>query len=198
MAGNVESGPNVGVRLRVLREQRALSLRELARQCGLSFNAISRIERGENSPTVSTLHSLATALRVPISAFFEDASEQLTVLIRRHQRLSFDGHGISMESLGTGLRDQQLEPFQVTVAPRAGNGDGPIIHPGQEFVHCLEGCITYRVNADAYHLEAGDSLLFVATQPHSFHNAGDQAARLILVCQTDSGSSTVGQRHLDG
>lgn len=67
---SLEANLNVGQRIRRLREQRQLSLRALARLCGLSTNAISLIERGENSPTVSSLHALATALGVSITDFF--------------------------------------------------------------------------------------------------------------------------------
>jgi transcriptional regulator with XRE-family HTH domain len=188
--------PKVGARLRIMREQRGLSLRELAEQCGLSFNAISRIERGENSPTVSTLHQLATALNVSIAAFFEDGHEKATVFIPRDRRLRSNANGISMESLGTGLRGQQLEPFLVTVEPGAGNANDPIVHSGEEFVHCLEGTICYQVNNETYQLEAGDSLLFEAPQPHCFQNTGAVAARLLIVFQAADGKLLAGQHHL--
>ena len=188
--------PNVGVRLRALREGRGLSLRELAEQCGLSFNAISRIERGENSPTVSTLHLLATALNVSITAFFEDGHDQAIVLIRRDRRLRSDANGIAMESLGIGLRGQQIEPFLVTVAPGAGSADEQIAHPGEEFVHCLGGAIVYQINGEACLLEAGDSLLFEATQPHCFYNSGEIPARLLIVFQAADGKLLVGRHHL--
>ena len=188
--------PDVGTRLRILREQRGLSLRELAEQCGLSFNAISRIERGENSPTVSTLHQLATALDVSITALFQDAHQEATVFIRRDRRLRSDANGISMESLGVGLRGQQLEPFLVTVEPGAGSADAPIVHGGEEFVHCLEGTIDYRVNDETYRLETGDSLLFEATQPHCFQNSSTSTARLLIVFQAVDGKLLAGRRHL--
>lgn len=194
MAAPIE--PDVGARLRRLREQRGFSLRELAEQCGLSFNAISRIERGENSPTVSTLHQLATALNVSITAFFEDANEQATVLTRHNRRLRSAANGIAMESLGVGMRGQQVEPFLVTVEPGAGNADDPIVHAGEEFVHCLAGTISYRVNGEAYDLEAGDSLLFEATQPHCFQNLGSRAAQFLIVFQAADGKLLAGQHHL--
>jgi uncharacterized cupin superfamily protein/DNA-binding Xre family transcriptional regulator len=190
--------PNVGMRLRALREKQGWSLRELAERCGLSFNAVSRIERGENSPTVSTLHQLATAFSVSITTFFEDAHEQATVLVRRERRLGSSADGMSMESLGIGLPDQQLEPFLVTVEPGAGNGRNPIAHSGEEFVHCLEGSVIYCVNDRAYELRAGDSLLFEAAQPHSFHNPGKRVARLIMVFQVGADRYSIGQRHLEG
>ncbi len=188
--------PHVGFRLRALREKQGWSLRELADRCGLSFNAISRIERGENSPTVSTLHLLATALNVSITAFFEDGHDRATVFIRRDRRLRSDANGISMESLGIGLRNQQLEPFLVSIASGAGNMNDPVVHGGEEFVLCLEGTISYRVNDETYALEAGDSLLFEATQPHCFENSAEMTTKLLIVFQAADGKLLAGGHHL--
>jgi transcriptional regulator with XRE-family HTH domain len=191
-----QTTPNVGLRIRSLREQQGLSLRALAERCGLSINAISLIERGENSPTVSSLHLLATALRVPITDFFEEDHEQATVFIRPEHRLSSQANGIKMESLGVGLRHQQLEPFLMTVEPGAGNIDVPITHPGEEFAHCLKGAIEYRVGDQRYALEASDSLLFQATQPHCFRNKTGLPAILLIVFQAGEDAHLARQRHL--
>jgi len=188
--------PNVGQRIRAMRERRGLSLRVLAERSGLSTNAISLIERGENSPTVSSLHLLATALRVPITTFFEDESEQATVFVSRERRLRSQANGVVMESLGIGLRNQQVEPFMVIVEPGSGNVEEPISHPGEEFVYCLEGAIEYRVGNESFQLTAGDSLLFEANQPHSFYNATPARTHLIMVFQATDGMSLVGRHHL--
>ena len=196
MATN-EMAPNVGPRLRALREQRKLSMRALAERCALSVNAISLIERGENSPTVSSLHLLARALGVSITDFFEDAHEHAVVYVRHGQRLAAQGNGVLMESLGIGLRNQQLEPFMVTVEPGTGDSGEAIVHPGQEFVYCVSGTIRYQVADQAYPLEAGDSLLFEASQPHTFQNHGASPARVLLIFQAAEGGLLARQRHLE-
>lgn len=190
--------PNVGPRIRAMREQRRLSLRALAERCSLSINAISLIERGENSPTVSSLHLLATALEVKITDFFEDQHEHAVVYVKHDQRLATRGNGLLMESLGIGLRHQQLEPFMVTVEPGAEDSSESISHPGQEFICCLEGNILYQVSEQVYFLQPGDSLLFEATQPHSFRNVGDSPARVLMVFQAAEGGHLARQRHLEG
>ncbi|RPJ19952.1 MAG: XRE family transcriptional regulator, partial [Planctomycetaceae bacterium] len=111
--------PDVGGRIRLLREKRGLSLRGLAARCGLSVNAISRIEHGENSPTVASLHLLAQALGVPIAAFFQFEAQGVRVRFRRNSRLSAGHSDMAIQSLGAGLSDQQLEPFLVTLSPGA-------------------------------------------------------------------------------
>jgi transcriptional regulator with XRE-family HTH domain len=189
--------PLVGMRIRALRNQQGLSLRALSSQCGLSINAISQIERGESSPTLSSLHVLATALGVPVTAFLEDNNEQSVVFLKRSHRQRSNGKGFVMEGLGAGLPDQQLEPFLVTMEPDAGSAANPITHPGEEFVYCLEGEIEYRIGDRLYQLEAGDSLLFDATQPHCFCNRTETRATVLLVFQTVENNYLARQRHLN-
>jgi transcriptional regulator with XRE-family HTH domain len=192
--------PNIGPRIRAIREQRKLSLRALAEQCNLSINAISLIERGENSPTVSSLHALATALKVKITEFFEDSHQEASVVVVRHNhRLSTKGNGYFMESLGLGLLNQQIEPFFVIAdAPEPGGDTHEMVmHPGQEFVYCLEGEIHYHICKQTYCLEPGDSLLFDATQPHRFHSGKDSPSKMLLIFQSVDGSHLARQRHLE-
>ena len=189
--------PDVGTRIRALREQRGLSLRAIAKRCNLSINAISRIERGESSPTLTSLHQLALALEVPITDFFEDESDQVIVYVKQDRRSRASSNGIIMENLGSGLPNQQIMPFLVTVDPGVGSATSPITHPGEEFVHCLEGVVEYQVGEQIYTLQPGDSLLFEASQPHCFHNPTDITASMMLIFQADHNRHQLWQSHLD-
>lgn len=180
-----------------MRDQRGLSLRALGEKCGLSINAISLIERGENSPTVSTLHRLATALSIPITEFFQEEARQTAVFVKRDRGLRSRSDGITLESLGIGLLNQQLEPFRLSIKPGAGNFDDPIAHSGEEFVHCLEGEVEYCVGDRVFRLEPGDSLLLEATQPHACHNPDRKPATILLVIQTSHDTELVRQLHLE-
>ena len=189
--------PNVGSHLRVMREQQGLSLRALAERRGLSINAISLIERGENSPTVSTLHRLATALNVSITDFFREEARQTTVFVKQNQGLRSQSDGAVMESLGIGLSNQQLEPFRMTIGPGVSNVSDPISHSGEEFIHCLEGEIEYSIGDRIFRLEQGDSLLFAATQKHAYHNPLRTPATILLVLQSSQDRHNVQRLHLD-
>lgn len=189
--------PDVGKRIRTLRERQGLSLRALSRRSGLSLNAISLIERGNNSPTVSSLHLLANALHVPIIDFFQDGAQHGIIFLQPDDRLRTAAGGITLESLGTGLRNQQSEPFLVTVVPGAGDLDQPITHGGEEFVFCLEGMITYEVAGREYTLAQGCSLLFNATLAHAFSNHGDVPAVLLMVFHTTDGGHLARRLHMD-
>ncbi len=176
----------VGRNIRSLREARRLSLREVATHSGLSINAISRIERGESSPTVASLHQIAGALGVTITEFFTSGSEETVIYVKQADRVRTEESMTSIESLGTGLRDQKLEPFLVTVLPGNRNTN-PITHAGQEFVYCLAGRVEYQIKDTIYELRSGYSLLFEASQPHCFWNPTKIPTQLIFVFQATNG-----------
>src|SRR5215471_20237409 len=62
MSAGFDPGTGLGPRLRLAREERQLSVRELARRIGCSASLISQIERGVSAPSVGVLYSLATEL----------------------------------------------------------------------------------------------------------------------------------------
>lgn len=191
--------PNVGQRIRSLRERDGLSLRALSERCGLSINAISQIERGENSPTVSSLHRLAGALNVPITDFFHDEEQQVAVFVKCNSGLRAQSDGITMESLGLGigLLNQQLEPFRIQIQPGKGNGNDPITHSGEEFVYCIEGQVEYCVGDKIFCLNPGDSLLFEASQPHACRNATSNPATILLTFNSPQDRHTARRLHLE-
>ena len=189
--------PEVGTRIKKLRMEKGLALRSLAKQCDLSANAISLIERGENSPTVSSLHKLSLALDVPITDFFVSKDALSAVYVKKGQGMKYENSGLALESLGIGLQNQQLEPFLLSLEPGSGMMEDTIIHSGQEFVYCLTGEIEYYVENQAYRLTPGDSLLLEATRPHSWRNGTQQPATVLLIFQATSESHLARQRHLE-
>jgi transcriptional regulator with XRE-family HTH domain len=193
-----ENKLNVGQRLRTFRERQGWSLRVLAEQCGLSINAISRIERGENSPTVSSLQRLASALAVPITDFFLEQPKQSAYHIRNGNGKQVFYDCYLVEHLGGDLPGQQLEPFLYSIEPGCASAATPVSHPGEEFVHCISGEIEVTVDEQTYLLRTGDSLLFEGTKPHFWQNLGAHPAVMLLIFQASLDNSLARQRHKTG
>ena len=173
---------DVGGRLRQLREERGHSIRELARRSSLSANALSLIERGRTSPSVSTLYKVSEALQVPITSFFETIGEKSQVVFRKateRTRVPFT-RGL-WEGLGGELFVGRVEPFALTLESGANSGPNPVVHTGHEFVVCLRGQLEYQVEHEVFLLEAGDTLLFAANLTHSWRNPGSLVTNAIFV-----------------
>ena len=188
--GNSNAGPivrtlqesPVGQRVRQLRVESGMSIRALAEEGGLSVNTLSLIENGKISPSVSTLHRVAQALGVPITAFFEAPSslEQVVFVPSVERTGQQFGHGVC-EDLSIGFAGRGLHPCVVTLEPHKGSGADLIVHTGYEFVYCLAGRITYTVDGQCYLLAPGDSLIFESHLPHRWQNLDDEPAQMLLV-----------------
>lgn len=179
---------SLGPRLRALRKERALTQKELAGQAGISVNAVSLIERGQISPSVSTLQRLASALNVRMSYFFDEDVRTQVVHLKAGERPSMESKGIRIESLGQRLQGQGLEPFFVCLAPGSESGKKHVVHLGHEFVYCLRGQVEYNIDGDTYLLREGDILLFEAQLPHHWRNPTHEEAELMLILQACDGS----------
>ncbi len=173
---------DVGARLRQLRTERGKSMRALARLSNLSTNALSMIERGRTSPSVSTLFKLSEALEVPITAFFRQEPQRQEIVYRpaaERSRLPIQS-GL-WEGLGGDAFIGRVEPF--IIALNAGCSSGPfgLLHSGSEFILCLSGEVEYEIDQEKFTLTAGDTLLFSAQHRHRWHNPSQTTAELLVV-----------------
>ena len=192
-----QNGPDVGLHLRTLRKERGLSLRALAELSGLSPNTISLIERGVTSPSVSTLHRLATALAVPITALLEASVERMDVIVTRAGERARSGSGsVELESLGYGVEDQVCDPFSVRLKAGASSGKRLMAHSGHELVYCLEGAVEYEIVGEIHRLEPGDALLFHGNLPHRWRNPNSAEAVFLLIIGGSEDRSEPMDQHL--
>ena len=173
---------NVGGRLRELRTGRGLSIRELGRQSNLSANALSMIERGKTSPSVSTLYKLADALGLPVTTFFGSETERETVVYcKADERTRIPFQRGTWEGLGGENFVGRVEPFVLTLESGANSGLFEMQHTGHEFVLCLRGELEYQVEDKFYNLQPGDSLMFSARLRHRWRNTGGNVTNALFL-----------------
>ncbi|MBM3151848.1 MAG: cupin domain-containing protein [Chloroflexi bacterium] len=177
-----ENPPNVGERLRMLRTSHKMSLRYLAQASGLSANALSMIEHGRASPSVSTLYKLADALAIPVTAFFgQEEARQEVIHVKAQTGARVPIERGYWEGRGGEKFIGRVEPFVLSLEAGADSGPMAMVHTGHEFVYCLQGMIEYRVERKPYVLNSGDSLLFAAHLSHQWRNVGKAPAELLIM-----------------
>jgi transcriptional regulator with XRE-family HTH domain len=173
---------NVATSLRDLREARGISMRTLAARSGLSANALSMIERGKTSPSVSTLYKLADALGVSITAFFgEESAKKQVIFLKSDERSRMPFTRGVFEGMGGEQFAGHIKPFMVTLESGASSGPRNIAHSGHEFVFCLRGRLEYFVDKQFFNLDPGDSLLFESRLSHRWKNPGATVTTALII-----------------
>lgn len=77
---------SIGERIKKSRNERGLSLRELASKVDLSASFLSQIEQGKASPSIENLKKIATSLDVKVSYLIEDEEETRNMEVVKKMR----------------------------------------------------------------------------------------------------------------
>lgn len=172
----------LGPRLRSLRTERGITLRQLANETGLSASYISLLERSLSTPSVGSLQKVAAALGTNIVKLLTEEEPQQSKLVvseDEQRELPLDIPGVQMLELAA--VETQLEPLLFRIAPGAGSRE-PYSHEGDEFLYVL--CGTLEVTLDetlVYRLGPKDSMTFASRRPHTWRNEGDVETCVIWV-----------------
>lgn len=163
----------IGRQVRELRHRQRLTGQELAGLTGLSVGMLSKIENGLISPSLTTIQTLANALRVPLIQLFSGYEEARGAM---HVKA---GEGVEIERAGTRAGHQYsllghigsnnsgvvVEPYLITLTTESDRFP-TFQHEGIEMLYMLEGCVDYRHGDQIYRLDPGDSLIFDSDAPH--------------------------------
>lgn len=181
---------DIGRRLRVLREARNLSQRQLAARVGVTNGQISLIEQNKVSPSVASLKKILDGLPMTLGEFFAEEEGNGIKTFYRHDELvdigtpSFYGPDATVQKLsllrvGGGTASQNLMMLHETYDPGADTGARLYTHESEEAGIVIEGEIEITVGEEVMVLKTGDAYLFDSRRPHRFRNRS--AARCVLV-----------------
>lgn len=166
------SGQAIARRIRYERQARKWSLSELAARSDVSKAAISKIERGEMSPTASVLVRLASAFDFTLAGLLIRA-EQSTGPVQRaaDQPLWEDPESGYVRRQLFRAADVAVELVKVYL-PAGADVLIPATAPaiGSEAVHVIEGQLTLSMGEQTHVLEAGDSCGLAASTDKHFQN----------------------------
>ncbi len=163
---------NIGERLRRLRQQKNLSLRELSRRSGVSATQISEIERNLTAPTVPTLMKIIAALGANTSIFFQDETPARISLVRKSERTQIIDrkNNVFIESLTTGITGSTIKAIIAHPQPGVVNIPGGYKHAGEELIYVIKGAIEINIEGETYILNEGDCIHFHGELRHTIKN----------------------------
>lgn len=174
----------VGQAVRRARVAAGLSMRALARASEMSQPFLSQVEKGETSPSLSSLYRLAHALGLPPSQLMPPVSAPRGVSVLRQGegrelRVS-DAPGAASGRLLSGGAGHLLEVVEYRVEPGADLG-GWFESDGEMTVYVIDGEVEVTLEREgSWRLGAGDAISHPADIRHRWAVVGDGAARILL------------------
>lgn len=173
----------LAARLRAARQSRGWTLDAVSRASGVSRALISKVERGEVSPTAATLGRLAAGLGVSLASLFADPAGSGSPLARAAAHpvwtdpaTGYVRRNVSPAAAGADIVDVTFPPGERVVFDNPWSGNPAL----RQMVLVLEGRLEMRTGGDTHTLEVGDCLSMSLDRPTGFHNPTDRPIRYLV------------------
>ena len=163
----------VGPRLRRVREQRHLTLTEVAGRSGISKSTLSRLETGQRRPSLELLLPLTHLYQVPLDdlvgapAVGDPRVRPTPRTVKGRTVLPLTGPG--------GVQAWKI------VVPVTQSEPNPRSHDGFEWLYVLSGRLRLVIGRQDLVLGAGESTEFDTRVPHWFGSTGDGPAEVLSI-----------------
>ncbi|MEV0898958.1 XRE family transcriptional regulator [Actinoplanes sp. NPDC049802] len=173
----------IASRIRAERENRRWTLAQLADASGVSPAMISRIERGESSPTAVLLGRLSAAFQLSIAALLDDAGTGPATGVRRGTEAA------EWRDPGTGYRRRQITGpgFPAEIAEIHLPAGARVPYPAAAFafirqiVWVLDGRLTFHDGDAVHELGPGDTIELGEPAERAFVNATGSDCRYVVI-----------------
>jgi len=164
----------IGSRLKYFREKKGLSVYALAQRCGLTRSFISKVEKGQASPSISSLKKITNSLEIPINSLFEDKNSSDIIITNSKQRRIFYNptSKITYEFLFPNPRSRSIDVYFFRLKP--GGKSNFYTHDGEECGSIIQGTMKITIGDKEYILKPGDSIYFKSTIPHKWENGSKE------------------------
>jgi len=163
-----------GPRLRVLRQQRGVTLAGLSAATGISVSTLSRLESGRRKPTLELLLFVARVHQVPLDELVGmPAPGDPRVRARPLRR-----NGRTFIPLTR--RPGGVQAYKMLVPPAEHEADQQS-HEGYEWMYVLSGRLRLRLGPLDLVLKPGEAAEFDTRTPHWFGSTGPEPAELLVL-----------------
>lgn len=175
---------NIGIKIKKLRVEKGITLKELSEKSDLSSGFLSQLERGLTTIAVDSLEKIANIFEVPLTYFFDYPHKKNEIILRSYEQEIIDikEGGFINYSLSNDLHDKEVVPRLVEILPQKKQEE--IIsykHEGEEFVYVLEGILTVYINGHRHEIYPGDSLHMNSDVNHNWANYTNKKVKIITI-----------------
>ena len=160
----------VSENIKRIRQEKNLSLGDLAKLSDVSKSMLAQIERGEGNPTLSTLWKIANGMQVSFNTLIAQPKlpYKVTKLAQIEPILDMNG-GLKNYSLFSDI-ENNFSVYQIEVGKEISWISEAHLHGTAEFVIVIQGTLEIKLEEKTFILKKGENLWFKADVPHSYCN----------------------------
>ena len=181
---------NVGEKIATIRQQKNITVEELAERCGFTTGTMAKIEENQTIPSLGHLIKVARTLGVRLGTFLDDMDHLGPIVTRNgdvkkgtsfSNKNNTSNHNLDFFPLASDKSGRHMEPFVIDINPTEETDFVQSSHEGEEFIYVLNGKIEIKYGNSVYTLSEGDSIYYDSVVDHHVHAAEDLPAKILAV-----------------
>ncbi|WP_037351351.1 helix-turn-helix domain-containing protein [Anaeroarcus burkinensis] len=171
----------LGQKIATARNNKGLSLRQLALSVNVSPSLLSQIERGLANPSLNTLRMIAVSLDIPLFSLFVEPTNVNKLITRANNRkkIIFPHSNWEYTLLSPDLTGA-IEMVLMSIPPHSQSSEVSLSHAGEEVAYVLAGTVTLYLDETTETLEKGDSVKIPPSIRHMWKNETDSTVEVIF------------------
>lgn len=178
---------DIGSTIRAIRKRKNITIAQICEETGLSQGFMSQVETNKTSPSITTLESIAKALKVPLAYLLLQKEERMHIVRKEERRITTSGtQKLKVSHLSY---TKNVRMMLVEFPPGASTGEVPHAHEGEEVHVVIKGRIYAEQGEDAAEFGEGDSFSWNACTPHLVKNIGEEMAVVLISIYTETDSA---------
>ncbi|WP_297488418.1 XRE family transcriptional regulator [uncultured Cetobacterium sp.] len=173
----------LGQKIKKLRIENKITLKELGEKTSLSVGFLSQLERGLSTIAIDSLEKIASIFNKEISYFFQKLEETGSVVLRSYNQKTekIIEDRFIFKNLSANLKDKVMRPRLVQIQPMKKSEEIKTYgHEGEEFIFILEGILTLNLEKEKFNLYPGDSAHYNSEISHNWSNETNNIVKFLV------------------
>jgi transcriptional regulator with XRE-family HTH domain len=172
----------IAANLKRLRQEKNLSLGQLAELSGVSKVMLAQIEKGGTNPTINTIWKIANGLKAPYTVLIDEHEPATQVIAKKDtaEQISED-RKYRIHCYYSTNQKRNFELFTMELDSQATYTSIGHSENSLEYILVLEGELVIKLENNSHVLKPEESICFASTPPHTYSNPGPIMIKAIII-----------------
>ncbi len=172
---------SIGLKLRMLRTAKGLTLTRLSAQTGLSSALLSKLETDHMTPTLHTLEKICRVYGIGLGHFFCEPQQHAVAITRKAHTTSREHATARTTPLHAPTTEDKLVAKIIELPPGVAASMGECGGLIELTAYVIEGTLHVSATGSAETMEQGDSIFVRTNPPFVWSAAHDSPCRVLVV-----------------
>lgn len=177
----ISTSETISRNIKIIRQERNLTLDDLAILTGVSKSMLSDIERCTKSPTISVLEKICDGINVPLAQLTHTETPKVSVTTNDTVKHYSAWDGFELFVLFEFNPDKKFEIFRHVIDPHSERNSEFHEAGIREYIICTKGIFSVQIGDKTFHLQEGEAIQFLANGKHKYFNSTNKEVNIVML-----------------